>query len=234
MEFDNLFSSTFYNDKLAIKIITALAKRKKGYTRKELVEILKISDGDIIGNCLKALVYSDFVMEYVPFLEKKNAKYYKVIDPFCLFYLKFAYNRKSLNKDLFYDLNNTSWVGHAFENLCSYHFIFIKEALGIKGINAMLFSWCYEGSRYINGAQIDLIIERKDNIISLCEMKFYNKEYKVDKKEHLNLMNKIEILKANVAKKYTIVPTLITTLGLEKSDYFDDYNMVITLDDLLK
>ncbi len=98
----------------------------------------------------------------------------------------------------------------------------------------MQFSWCVEGSEDKKGAQIDLIIERKDNIISLCEMKFYNKEYKVNKEAHLNLINKIELLKASVAKKYAIIPTLITTFGLDKSGYFDDYNSVITLDDLLK
>lgn len=64
----------------------------------------------------------------------------------------------------------------------------------------MQFSWCVEGSEDKKGAQIDLIIERKDNIISLCEMKFYNKEYKVNKEAHLNLINKIELLKASVAK----------------------------------
>lgn len=234
LEFDNLFSSTFDNDKLAKKLITTLAKRGKGYTRKELIDNLKISDGDNIGSCLKALQHSDFILEYVPFLEKKTAKYYKVIDQFCLFYLKFVQNQKSLNKNLFYDANSTSWIGHSFENLCLYHFDNIKNALGIRGVDAMQFSWCVEGSEDKKGAQIDLIIERKDNIISLCEMKFYNKEYKVNKEAHLNLINKIELLKASVAKKYAIIPTLITTFGLDKSEYFDDYNSVITLDDLLK
>ncbi len=232
LEFDNLFSSTFDNDKLAKKMVIALAKRAKGYTRKELLEMLAQSDSDAIGNCLKALKYSDFIVEYVPFLEKKNSKYYKVIDPFCLFYLKFVQNQKSLNKDLFYDFNNSAWMGHSFENLCLYHFAKIKNALGIRGINTLQFSWYKDGDEINKRAQIDLLIERKDNVISLCEMKFYNKEVKVDKQHHLNLMNKIEQLKSSISKKYSIMCVLITTFGLEKSDYFDDYASTITLEDL--
>ncbi len=119
-----------------------------------------------------------------------------------------------------------------FLNLCLYHLNEIKSALGIRSVNTIQFSWCAKESAALHGAQIDLLIERKDNIISLCEMKFYNKEFKVDKQYHLNLMNKIEQLASHSKKKYTIIPTLITTFGLQKSDYFDDFGAVITLDDL--
>ncbi len=229
LEFDNLFSSTFDNDKLAKKLIIALAKRGKGYTRKELLKSLNMSDGDVVGKTLKALIYSDFIIEYVPYLESKKNKYYKVIDPFCLFYLKFVMNQKSLNDNLFSDLDNSLWVGRSFENLCLYHFANIKQALGIRGVMTLQFSWCVDDDK---GSQIDLIIERKDNIISLCEMKFYNKEFKVDKEYHFNLMNKIDKLNSAISKKYTVMPVLITTFGLEKTLYYDDFASVITLDDL--
>ena len=230
LEFDNLFSSTFDNDKLAKKIIIALAKQGKGYTRKELLKSLNMSDGDVVGKTLKALIYSDFIIEYVPYLKSKKNKHYKVIDPFCLFYLKFVMNQKSLNDNLFSDLDNSLWVGRSFENLCLYHFANIKQALGIKGVKTLQFSWCVDDDD--KGSQIDLIIERKDNIVSLCEMKFYNKEFKVDKEYHFNLMNKIEKLNSVISKKYTVMPVLITTFGLEKTLYYDEFASVITLEDL--
>lgn len=234
LEFDNLFSSTFDQDKLAKKIVIALSKRTKGYTRKELLESLKLSDGDRIGKTLKALINSDFIIEYVPYMESKKYKYYKVIDPFCLFYLKFVYNKKSLDNSLFSDNSNRSWCGVAFENLCYFHLDNIKDAIGIKAINTMQFSWCIEGDDTKKGAQIDLLIERKDNVISLCEMKFYNKEFKVDKDYHFNIVNKVERLEEFNKHKFDIVPTLITTFGIEKNAYFDDFKVVITLDDLFK
>ena len=232
LEFDNLFSSTFDKDKLAKKIVVALSKKAKGYTKKELLEILKLSDGDAICKTLKALINSDFIIEYVPYMESKRYKYYKVIDPFCLFYLKFVYSKTSLDKSLFSDYNNKSWTGVAFENICYYHLDNIKNAIGIKAINTMQFSWYIEGEDNKKSAQIDLLIERKDNIISLCEMKFYNKEFVVDKEYHFSIMNKVEQLQKFNKHKFDIVPTLITTFGLEKNSYFDDFGVVITLDDL--
>ena len=211
-----------------------LSKRTKGYTRKELLESLKLSDGDRIGKTLKALINSDFIIEYVPYMESKKYKYYKVIDPFCLFYLKFVYNKKSLDNSLFSDNSNRSWCGVAFENLCYFHLDNIKDTIGIKAINTMQFSWCIEGDDTKKGAQIDLLIERKDNVISLCEMKFYNKEFKVDKDYHFNIVNKVERLEEFNKHKFDIVPTLITTFGIEKNAYFDDFKVVITLDDLFK
>ncbi len=232
-EFDNLFSSSFSNDKLAIKFVIALAKRSQGYTRKELLEELRLADGEAIGDTLKALKYSDFIIEYVPYGESKNKKRYKVIDPFCLFYLKFVYERKSLDTDPFSDSFNSNWLGISFENLCFAHLEQIKDAIGIKGIKTMQFSWYIKGKDE-KGAQIDLLIERKDNIVSLCEMKFTNKEFKVDKDYHLNLMNKIDTLKRHIKKEYKIIPTLITTFGLAESIYKDDFPRIITIDDLFK
>ena len=98
----------------------------------------------------------------------------------------------------------------------------------------MQFSWCDKGNENRKGSQIDLVIERKDGVINLCEMKFYNKEFKVDKDYHLNLMNKVESLSSYNKNKKTIIPTLVTTYGLEKSGYFDDFANVISLNDFFK
>ncbi len=232
-EFDNLLSSSFDNDKLAKRFILTLAKKSEGYTRKELIEALGISDGATVGDTLKALKHSDFIIEYVTYKENKNKKRYKVIDPFCLFYLKYVYEQTSLDHDFFADSNKNNWVGLSFENLCFSHLDEIKRALGIKGVSTMQFSWYMKGKDE-KGAQIDLLIERKDNIISLCEMKFVNKEFKVDKEYHLNLMNKIEALKRQIKKEYQIIPTLITTYGLADSPYKDDFPSLITIDDLFE
>ena len=232
LEYDNLFESSFDKEKLTRRIVEFLADRKKGYTRKQLVESLDISDGDDVGSVLKALINSDFIREYTPYGESKKNKYYKVIDSFCLFYIHNVKNNTSIDKNPFNDDASSKWIGSAFENICAYHLDTIKNKLGINGIKTLQFSLFVEPDEENRGAQIDLLIERKDKTIHLIEMKFYDKEFSVDKSYHLNLMNKIDRVKSLSKNRSTIYLNLVTTFGLSKNEYFGDFVECITLDDL--
>lgn len=125
-----------------------------------------------------------------------------------------------------------AWRGYAFENVCFNHVRQIKKALGISGVSTNETLWSKKGTEDTKGTQIDLIIERKDNTVNMCEIKFCSDEFSVDKDYHFTLVRRRNLLKEKISKKTAVHSTLITTYGLKHNEYFDDFVNVITLDDL--
>ena len=234
-EYDRLFSSIFSNPEVMKTIIKILSGRSMGYTRKEIYESAKLTSGGTLSEALKALIASDFVEKYVPFGFSKREEYYKLIDPFCLFYLKFVNNRESL-PDTFWQQNVktqsiAAWRGYAFENVCFNHISQIKQALGINGIGSTQSAWTKPGSD-VKGTQIDLLIVRKDNIVNMCELKFYSDIFTVDKDYDLILRNRRTLLEQDIPRKSSIHSTLITTYGVKDNEYRWSFDNVITMDSL--
>ena len=235
-EYDRLFSSVFSNPEDMKKIVEFLAGRRCGYSRKDIVDKTKFQDNGSLSKMLNALVASDFVVKYVPFGQPKRKEYYKLIDPFCVFYLKYVKGHSRLDKD-FWLTNVTSqsvssWRGFAFEEVCLRHIDKIKNALGISGVTSSQSGWLLKGDDEVEGSQIDLIIERKDNVVNMCEMKFYNDEYAVSKSYDRVLVGRYNILGSMIPKRSTINPVLVTTFGLVYNEYSGIFQNVITLDDL--
>ena len=108
----------------------------------------------------------------------------------------------------------------------------IKHALGISGVNTEQFAWTLRGNDETEGTQIDMLIKRKDNVINMCEMKFYSEEFSIDKTYHMKLVHRRNILEERIPRKMAIYNALITTYGLQHNEYFGDFVSVITLDDL--
>ena len=234
-EFNRLFSSIFSNPGMMISIIRALGSKHYGCTRKELSEISGITVGGTLTNALTALIESDFVKNYVPFGCSKREEYYKLTDSFCNFYLRFVENKKQLSTDFWLSnidaQNIVTWRGIAFENVCFNHIDQIKNALGISGVSTTESSW---SKKKIDetGTQIDMLIERKDNIINMCEIKFYGTEFAVDKHYDKVLRNRIAILTEDISPKMAIHSTLITTFGLKYNEYSGDFVRVVNMNDL--
>lgn len=220
-------------------IVRFLSHKNAGYTRKEIVNGLDITDGGNLSKNLKALIASDFVIEYVPFGMGKRDVHYMLVDPFCKFCLKFVNWRKSLEEE-FWQQNVTSslinsWRGFAFENVCFNHIGKIKEALGISGVITSELAWSKRADEESeDGVQIDMIISRNDNVVNMCEMKFYSEEFSIDKSYHTTLLKRQKTLSALTPKKSVIHNTLITTYGLCYNEYSGDFIKVITLKDLFK
>ena len=126
----------------------------------------------------------------------------------------------------------TAWKGIAFENVCWNHTEQIKMALQIAGVSTTESLWAKRGDGDSARTQIDLIIARKDNVVNMCEMKFYSTEFEVDKEYHLVLENRKKLLRDIIPKKATVHNTLITTYGLRKRGYWSDFVHVITIDQL--
>jgi len=235
MEYDRLFASVFTNPNMMKAIIKALKTRTMGYTRKEISALTGYTEGGTLSEALKALIVSDFIIKYVPFGYSKREEHYKLIDPFCIFYLDFI-EKNGMIPETFWLSNVTSppiitWRGYAFENVCFNHIEQIKNALGISGISTTQSAWTKMGEEY-KGTQIDMIISRKDNIVNMCEMKYYGEAFMVDKDYDSILRRRKNLLYEMIPKKNAVHNTLITTFGIRNNEYRWSFDNVITMDDL--
>ena len=232
-EFDRLFNSIFVNPEMMKRIVTLLNRRRGGYTRKEISKLTGLS-GKTLTSCMKALVSSDFVQYYVPFLEGKREAKYRLIDPFCQFFLRFVEDQQK--EDEHFWVNHqasqsiTTWRGLAFENVCFFHIPQIKRALGIAGVRSTHSAWILRDET--ESAQIDLLIERDDRVINACEIKFYSDEFVVDKTYYRKLLSRQGMLVERISPKVSVHQTLISTYGLKRNEYSGIFTQVITLDDL--
>jgi len=175
-----LLDLVFKKPDIIKSIVELLYKRNMGYTRKEIAEKLQMSDGGHLTKDLNALIASDFIIKYVPFGLDRKEDYYKLVDPFCLFYLHFVKNQVAKNKH-YWQQNSANqevviWRGFAFENVCFNHIEQIKDALGISGVNTFESAWAKKTDDE-DGIQIDMLIIRKDNAINMCEIKFYSDDF---------------------------------------------------------
>lgn len=234
-EYDRLFQSVFVNPDTEKSIVAFLARRNAGYTRKEIATRLGLPDGGRLSKNLNALIASDFVVKYVPFGMGKREEHYKVVDPFCLFYLHFVHAMKEEN-EAFWQENMiahsvVTWRGFAFENVCFDHIRQIKKALGISGVITSASAWSKREDDQ-EGTQIDLLLKRNDNVLNMCEIKYYGGKFTVKKDDYLTLLRRQEILMEKVGPRMTVRSTLITTYGLTPNEYSGVFSNVITLDEL--
>lgn len=232
-EFDILFSSTFSSPESMRAIVRALGTTRRGLTRQEIIKETHIPNGGALTSYLESLIEGDFIIRYTPFGEGKRESRYRLIDPFCRFYLYFVDPGRSGGKTpTLSDAALASWMGLSFEDVCFTHIRQIKQALGIAGVSTRESLWSKRGDEDGPGTQIDMIIERKDNVIDVCEAKFVAGEFTVDKDYHLLLVRRKELMGELVPKRNTIRNVLICTNGLKKNEYRWDFAAVVTLDDL--
>lgn len=236
-EYNRLFASIFVNPEAVKNIVQLLYTRNAGYTRNEIVEKLKITDGGRLSRNLNALISSDFVIKYVPFGYGKRKEHYKLVDPFCIFYLHFIKDQKKISEK-FWQQNITSqaistWRGYAFENVCFNHIEQIKFALGVPAVISNASAWSKKEDD-TKGTQIDLIISRNDNVINMCEIKYYSGPFKVGKEYYAKILRRQSVLSEMVSSKKAIHSTLITTFGLVDNEYSSAFIKTISLDDLFR
>lgn len=234
-EFDRLFDSVFTNPDTEKAIVRFLNTRRRGFRRAEIADALGTKDGGRLSRNLKALIASDFVERYVPFGYGAREEHYRLIDPFCLYYLHFIDGERARSEHYWQEHLDSqrvvAWRGLAFENLCFNHVEQIKRALGVSGVRSTYSAWEVRGSEH-GGAQIDLLLQRADNVVNACECKFYGGEFAVDKGYYQTLLGRHEQLAEALSRKTSVQPTLITTFGLRQNQYGWAFTNVITLDDL--
>ena len=235
-EFTNLYRSLFKKSDEHIAIVTALAVKAKGLTRNEILMTSNVSNNSKFTRSLDELEKCGFIRSYVPFMRTKRDLLYQLTDAYSLFYLKFQ--KENIYQDeKFWTLSfNTprinAWRGYAFENLCLNHVPQIKLALGISGVQSRVCSWVCKPEDNQKGAQIDLIIDRADRTVNLCEIKYYDTPYKITKQHAEELDNKLHAFIHKTATTKSIILTLIATYGIQQNQYSGSVHSVITLDDL--
>ena len=235
-EFNNLYPALFENADKHIKIIKALSSKSIGLDRQEILTKTNMSDGGWFSGVLEELETSGFISTYNPLEKKKKDTLYRVTDEFSLFYLQFMDEDVMDDNTDWIEISQTQkykiWCGYAFENLCLKHTREIKETLGISGIISTVNSYLHrENSVYEKGFQIDMLIDRRDNVINICEMKFYADEFSISASYAKNLRTKKEGLKAVTKTKKTVLLTFITTYGVfENQQKIDLVDNDLTID----
>ena len=235
-EYQQLYKSLFKNSAPYIKIIEQLAKNKSGLSKTEIARAAKLNQNGDLSQMLENLQYSDIIRCFYGKSRgkiKKRDAYYQITDLFTLFHLTFG--DKPVNPTFWQDRALTAqiitWFGLAFERLCFCHIPQIRKALGLNRIAVEYYSWRSTGTP---GAQIDMIIERADKLINICEIKFSDREYTITKQDDLDMRNRIDTFRQESGTNCGLIPTWITSYGLKDNDYSADVQYQATLDDLFK
>ncbi|MEA1877612.1 MAG: ATP-binding protein [Bacteroidota bacterium] len=218
-EFNNVFASLFSQYENHEAIIRALAAVRKGLTRTEILSKSKIKSGGTLSHTLQELEESGFIEKYVPYKGTKDS-IYRLSDEYSMFYIKYIEKTKPSGgvwMKLHLQPSFKIWSGFSFETICIKHVEQIKEGLKISGINAVHGSWIEKNT--MNSAQIDLLIDRDDNVINLCEVKFYSTKYAIDKKYAKEIAKKLNAFSLSTKTKKSVFVTFITTYGLITNQY---------------
>ena len=234
-EFDNLYASLFKNAARHVLVVEALGKKKSGLTREDIKKITKLPEGGSFAEALEELEWSGFIRKYAPFARKKKGMLYQLVDHFTLFHLTFIKGSSPHDSDNWIKIRETqtfrTWRGYAFEQVCLSHVGQIRKALGITGVITHVQSWRSEQSN--PGAQIDLLINRNDRVISLCEMKFSDSEFAITKKQAQEFRNRRNVFIEETGTKKAVHIALITPIGVKRNEYYDIVQAVVTGEDLI-
>ena len=226
-EYNELFYSLFKKPEKHMAIMKALSDSKSGRTRKELSEVKAIGGGAVLTENLQELEQCGFIRRYTNYTKPLTGAYFQLVDPFVLFSLRFLQSHKRNSwMEYIHSPSYNAWRGNAFEICCVNHISEIKAALGIAGVDTMEYAWRSETSD--PGAQIDLLIDRKDDVINLCEMKYTDRPYEVDKAEYGKLTNRLSVFQEETHPRKAIHMTLVSANGLTGGKYASVFQNVIT------
>ena len=246
-EFNSLYNALFDNYDKHLSIVKALADKPSGLTRAELIDICNMSSGGTMTKTLEELLESGFISEHIPFNKTTKFAIFKLSDEYSLFYLKFMKNSKAFGAGTWVKKSTSaawqSWRGLAFEHIWLKHVPQIKKALNIGAVYTEESAWRYvakkdapknEGKNE-KGVQIDLLLDRQDNCINICEVKFSNTIFTVSKDYADNLTHKRLVFQEQTKTKKTIFITLLTSFGVATNEhYLNTVQSNLTMDSLFE
>ncbi|MBR1474905.1 MAG: ATP-binding protein [Muribaculaceae bacterium] len=233
-EFDNLFNSLFSSPKPYLNIIRILGTKGTGMTRAELIEHKSVNDNGHLQTMLRELEYCGFIRSYRTYGKKSRDKIFQLIDCFTIFYFKFLEDSEQYGEHYWSQSQNqpsiNNWLGLAFERLCLLHVNQLKRALGVSGIICSVGAWrsAHDKPR----AQVDLVIDRHDDVIDLCEMKYYAGEFEIDAKYERTLSERCLRFIEQTHTRKAVHIVFVTTYGLKANMHSDIVQNTITLDQL--
>ncbi len=231
-EFARLFSSLFKSSTRHVEIVRLLGRKKIGMTRDEIIESLGEKSSGDVSQCLEELVQCGFLVNTHPIRRKKKGSVYRLVDPYVLFYFRFVETWRG-NDKMHWTHNYhapavNSWRGEAFERVCLLHADQIKKAIGIQGIESNVFSWRWRspdaGER---GVQVDMLIDRADGIVDLCEIKYCEDRYLLDKEEDEKIRHRAEVFRRESGERKAVQTVLIVSNGAANSKYLGNIQVVV-------
>ncbi len=238
-EFDELYNAIFSNAEKYIDVVEQLFKNKEGMTYSELQKSVDLEGGKLT-TVLTNLERCDFILSYSQFGNKNKGTIYRLIDFYTLFYLKFIRNNDTKDDEWWLHNYNSrsveSWQGRTFEVICLQHLKQIKKKLGISGLSTSASAWRYVAPADTDerGAQIDLVIDRADHIINLCEMKFSLAPFTITADYETLLRNRMQLFREKTKTSKALACTFITVFGCADGAHHDIVDNEITADDLFE
>ncbi|MBO4395852.1 MAG: ATP-binding protein [Eubacterium sp.] len=239
-EYDFLFRSLFKQSTNYQKVVELLSTRLSGLTRDEISSGCGLNGGEFT-QILKNLNSCDFIRVYSYPGKKEKGKMFQLYDMFTLFYLRFVRGYNGQDRHYWTNSNGSgtrnAWSGYAFEQVCLHHITQIKNKLGISGILSNVYAWNEKAftdsdGNHWDGGQIDLIIDRNDNVMNLCEMKYSHDEYIINGTYNRQLRERISLFKVRTKTKKALRCTLVTTQGVKPNKYSDIADDQIVLNDM--
>lgn len=236
-EFDHLFMALFRKPEPYIAVIRALSMRKRGLSRDEIIKAASLTGNGMLTKVLKELSQCDFIRTYCEPGKKSRDRIYQLIDNYTLFYFRFIDGRANLMLNFWTVSRGTQavriWCGLAFERVALQHVEAIKRKLGISGVITSVYGWRFRAEDDgEDGAQIDLVIERNDQVINLCEMKHTSAPFEITDGYHRRLMIKREVFQLETGTSCAIHLTMVSAHGLKENANANDIQSVVTQDDL--
>lgn len=240
-EFNDLYSVLFADADRYVQVVRVLSQRRSGMTRNELAEHLG-SGGGGLTKILDNLQRCDFITSYQQYEHRKRDSIYRLTDFYTLFYLKFVEGMGVKTNNLYWHLmlNEPSvkvWQGLTFELVALMHIEQIKRSLGISGMLTNESAWRSRTEQDLGGgrmrkAQIDLVIDRADRMVHLCEMKFSQAPYEIDKDYEQVLRDKMTVFRSETKTRKALLNTMITTYGIKQNKHAGIVFSQVTLNEL--
>jgi len=235
VEYDELYNALFKHPDKHMAIVKLLSSKREGMSRNEIIESSGIV-GYGLTKVLSDLERCDFIYSYTKYGSKKNNLIYRVKDFYTLFYEKFVSEWDIQDGNYWTHIQGTSsvrsWQGYSYEMVCMLHLDEIKKKLGILLIQTSSSVWRSKDRNH--PLQIDLVIKRADRIINLCEIKFYNQLYSIDKNYEKLLLERQSVFVSESKTKYSVTTTFITTYGLLKNQHSGIVINEVVMDDLFE
>lgn len=229
-EYDFLFRSLFNEAIMHRQIIETLANKAIGMTRQELIAAAKVEDSGLLTKVLRNLTDCDFIRQYTAFGKNERGTIYQLTDLFTLFHLRYVKGYRGQDEHHWQNMidspSRRAWSGYSFEQLCLHHVRQIRQKLGVIGVQSDVCAW--KGT----GGQIDLLIDRRDQTINLCEMKFSQGEFEITKQYDVHLRERMESFRSVTKTRKALHQTFITTYGVKKNMYSGNVQSEVLLDNL--
>ncbi|MBI3521445.1 MAG: AAA family ATPase [Bacteroidetes bacterium] len=225
-EYNNLYKALFTGHENHEAIVEALAMAHGGLTREELIKKSKVAAGGPFTRAINDLIVSDFVIETIPFGKIKRGMVYRLLDEFSVFYHRFMKGNEKKESSIWPIIANSQrykiWQGFAFETLCMKHVTEIKSILGIKNVYSETAHFASKGTKNKPGFQIDLLIDRKDAAINLCECKFYEDHFEITKSYAQHIKHRTAEFRKTSGTKKMLINTFITNEQLIENEYSNE------------